>query len=311
MIPLDLEPHRRFLFGLCYRMTGVAADAEDLVQQTFARAIAAPPGDRTTSLKPWLATVATNWARDHLRARRRRGYVGPFLPSPVPTGAVEDEAIAHEPDAHEDGPPRYELLESVSYAFLIALEALTPTQRAVLLLRDVFDYSVRETAQALALGESNVKVTHHRARLAMQRYDETRALREGGPRAANDVQRAALEAFTLALASGDVTAVEALLREDVRAVNDGGGEFFAARVPVVGRAKVARFYTKIAARGQLVGAAFVELNGAPAILARFAPAEGVAPVVVTRVEVDADGRIAELHSVLAPRKLEHLTTAGS
>jgi len=279
-------------------MTGVAADAEDLVQQTFERALASPPkGD----VRPWLATVAMNLSRDHLRARKRQAYVGPFLPSPIASVDDLDGPIAHEP--HADGPPRYEVLESVSYAFLVALEALSPSQRAVLLLRDVFDYSVKETASALSMTEANVKVTHHRARAAMESYEDGRA------RANKDTMRTALEAFVLALARGDVVAVEKLLRDDVCALTDGGGEYFAARVPIHGAAKVAQFFTKVGLRGGAVSdVRIVELNGSPAVMVRFAaPPAGVAPVSITRVEIDRDGKIAAVHAVLAPRKLTQLT----
>ncbi|MGZ3420376.1 MAG: sigma-70 family RNA polymerase sigma factor [Polyangiales bacterium] len=298
---IELEPHRRFLFGVCYRMTGVAADAEDLVQQTFAKAIESPPRDPSSPIRPWLATVAINLSRDHLRARKKQAYVGPFLPAPI--SALEEEPVAHEP--HEDGPPRYELLESVSFAFLVALEALSPSQRAVLLLRDVFDYSVRETAHALDMTETNVKVTHHRARVAMERYDEDRQ----GPRASQEIVRNALQAFVTALAQGDVAAVEKLLRDDVRALSDGGGEYFAARVPIHGPHKVAQFFTKVASKGGAIAdVKLIELNGSPALAVRYAaPPPGVAPLSVTRVEVDAQGLITDVHAVLAPRKLTHVT----
>lgn len=296
---IELEPHRRFLFGLCYRMTGVAADAEDLVQQTFARALESPPRDTQAAVKPWLATVAINLSRDHLRARKRQAYVGPFLPSPIEV--EEEEPIAHEP--HLDGPPRYELLESVSFAFLVALEALSPSQRAVLLLRDVFDYSVRETASALDLTETNVKVTHHRARGAMERYDADRQ----GPRASAETVRSALEAFVSAIASGDVAAVEKLLRDDVRGLSDGGGVYQAARVPIVGAHKVALFFTKVATKGVIREVKLTQLNGSLALVVHLAsPPPGVAPLSVTRVEVDAAGRIAEVHAIVAPRKLTHV-----
>src|SRR5262249_8300206 len=139
------EEHRRFLWGLCYRMTGSAADADDLVQDTFVRAMEHPPRRLDEALRPWLGKVALNLSRDLLRRRKRRDYTGPWLPSPIDPSRdqrnVSDEPPAHDPHALEG---RYELLESVSFAFLVALEALTPTQRAVLLLRDVFDYSVHE-----------------------------------------------------------------------------------------------------------------------------------------------------------------------
>ena len=159
---------RRFVWALCYRMTGSAADADDLVQETFLRAIERPPARTDKPWRPWLVRVAMNLARDVLRRRRRFAQRQPWLPSPIETGD-ESAPPAYElpPESGSPTEGRYELLESVSFAFLLALEALTPGQRAVLLLRDVFDYCVRETADALGMNEPAVKTTHHRARRAM------------------------------------------------------------------------------------------------------------------------------------------------
>ncbi|MEW6270578.1 MAG: sigma-70 family RNA polymerase sigma factor [Thermodesulfobacteriota bacterium] len=126
--------HQRFLWGLCYRLTGSAADADDLVQATFVRALERPPARTDEPWRPWLTRVAVNLGRDLLRRRKRRGYVGPWLPSPIETG--EQPLASFEPEIASgvttEG--RYDMLESVSIAFLVALEALTPKQRAVLLL---------------------------------------------------------------------------------------------------------------------------------------------------------------------------------
>src|SRR5690242_19315982 len=167
--------HRRFLWGVSYRMTGSAADADDIVQDTLVRAIERPPQRTDEPVRPWLVKVALNLSRDVLRRRKRREYVGPWLPSPIDT-SDESAPPSHEPsvDGRETLEARYDLLESVSIAFLVALEQLTPRQRAVLLLRDVFDYSVKETADALDLSEANVKTTHHRARNVMATYDRER-----------------------------------------------------------------------------------------------------------------------------------------
>lgn len=291
---IELEPHRRYLRAICYRMTGSAADADDLVQQTFTRAIEAPPHGE---VRPWLARVAVNLSCDLLRARKVRGYEGPWLPSPVET---EEVMVGHEPASST----RYDLLESVSFAFLLALEALTPSQRAVLILRDVFDYSVRETADALDLSEANVKTTHHRARAAMEGYD-------GRHKPPADRARAALQSFLGALAAGDVAAVEAMLRNDVRALNDGGGEFSAAIVPLLGRARVLKFMLKVAElRGPVKRAELRELNGAPALVAEYEsrhPRE--APHIVMLCDLDADGLITEIYTVLATNKLSALFPA--
>ncbi len=301
--------HERFLWGLCYRMTGVAADADDLVQETFTRALASPP-ERTEELRPWLTRVAVNLARDHLRRRRREGYVGTWLPSPLETGDAWASASQEAPPGVEARLPgggstegRYELLESVSYAFLLALEALVPKQRAVLLLRDVFDYSVREVAESLHMTEANVKVVHHRARVAMAEYDQARCI---PTKELQERTRTALESFMGALLSGDVAAAEALLSSDVRALTDGGSEVRAARMPLRGAERVLNLLFRLAElRGAPKAAEVQMLNGLPALVVEFAPAKDpmLATRAVIRVDLGADGRIAEFYSVLTDRKL--------
>lgn len=294
--------HHGFLWGLCYRLTGSAADADDVVQQTFVRALESPPERTDEPWRPWLTRVALNLGRDVLRRRKRRAYVGPWLPSPVET----DEAMlaSYEPElaAGVTTEGRYDLLESVSLAFLIALEALTPKQRAVLLLRDVFDYSVGETADALGISEPDVKTTHHRARRAMEAYDRkrcrpTRELRER--------TRSAVEGLLAALVSGDAAGAERLLAPSVTALSDGGGEFFAARVPVVGRERVLRFYGKLARqRPDVVSSRITTVNGLPALVMQLGDAlPRQAPRLVTCFTLDEAGRIERIYSVLASRKL--------
>lgn len=292
--------HERLLWGLGYRMTGCAADADDIVQETFVRALQHPPEDTTQPWRPWLVQVAMNLGRDALRRRRRRGYVGPWLPSPI---AVEEEPPAVEATLADGRTTegRYDLLESVSFAFLLALEALTPQQRAVLLLRDVFDYSVSDTAAALSLSEANVKTTHHRARRAMAAYDREQRPPLRGLAAAT---RAMLDQFVAALASGKASAVEELLAGAARAINDGGGEFRSGRVPVVGAARVARFYTKITAGRPVQALGIQTLNGQPALVVELAPGRpGWATRSVLLLDLDATDRIRTLYTVLATRKL--------
>ena len=290
--------HERFLWGLCYRMTGCAADADDLVQETFVRALERPPPRRDLPWRPWLTRVAVNLARDTLRRRRRRGYVGPWLPSPIDTDPPAYEPVLAGGTTTEG---RYDLMESVTFAFLLALEALTPLQRAILVLRDVFDYSVDETAAALAVSPANVKTSHHRARRAMEHYDRDRPR----PTAAlQEATRRALERLVGCLASGDAAAMEQLLTADVRATSDGGGEFHAARVPVLGPKKVARFYTSIAARRGIVRSDMRLLNGLPALVVEFGDDRpGEASRIVARLDVGPDGRIHRLDTILASRKL--------
>jgi RNA polymerase sigma-70 factor, ECF subfamily len=295
------QAHERFLWGVCYRMTGNAADADDLVQETFIRAMKSPPARTDEPWRPWLVRVAINLSRDLLRRRKRQAYEGEWLPSPI-----ETEPPAFDPPDESGNPAaRYDLLESVSYAFLLALEALTPTQRAVLLLRDVFDYSVSETAQALAMSEANVKTTLHRARKAIQEYDRarrpiTRSLQEQAHRM--------LENFLSCLFNHDVAGAEALLAENVRHVSDGGGEFYASKVPIVGRDRVLLFNTRLIQIAQAnafdVRFEWRVLNALPALVFEVPNiTAGFASRTVLLCHLDTKGHIDQLHSVLASRKL--------
>ncbi|HSB08430.1 MAG TPA: sigma-70 family RNA polymerase sigma factor [Blastocatellia bacterium] len=300
-----LETDRRMLWGLCYRMTGNAADADDLVQETFVRAIEKPPRLTDEPMRPWLVRVAVNLSRDLLRRRKRQGYAGPWLPSPVPTD--EQSPASYEPPAPEEDSPsaRYDLKESISFAFLLALEALTPSQRAVLLLRDVFDYSTGETAEALDLSESNVKVLLLRARRKMSEYDRLRA--DLSP-ARQEATRRALEQFLLYLEVRDSDGLERLLAEDVINVTDGGGEVNAARRVIRGRDNVLRLILGLAAKS-LVEPRFSlrSLNGLPALVVTDVQrGPGAATRYTIHFEVDDAGRIRGLLAVLAPSKLSAL-----
>lgn len=295
-VALAFEEHRRALWGVAYRMTGSAADADDVLQDTFERATTHPPERMDAPLRPWLVRIAINLAKDALRKRKQQGYVGPWLPSPVEDDpALEDVA----PSPHA----RYELRQSASFAFLLALEVLTPPQRAVLLLRDVFDYSVRETAGTLDLSEINVKVIHHRARRAMAEHDRTSQPMTGQLEAST---RAALERFLAALLTEDVAAAAACVAEDARLLSDGGGEFHAALRPVLGRDRIQRFFFGLQRKLGRAESRFAvrTLNGLPAVLVEYdAPRARWGPRFVLRCDVDARGAIRELHVVVASAKL--------
>ncbi|MEO8256023.1 MAG: sigma-70 family RNA polymerase sigma factor [Acidobacteriota bacterium] len=296
------EEQRRFLWSLCYRMTGSAADAEDVVQDTFVRAIERPPRRTDEPLRPWLVKVALNLARDLLRRRRRRDYIGPWLPSPIETELDEPgEPPSHEPATFEG---RYDLLESVSFAFLVALETLTPTARGVLILRDVFDYSVRETADALDLSEANVKTSHHRARKAMAAYD---GARQPPTAALRESTRQALVHFLEALEHHDVDAIETLLAEDVRTTTDGGGEFRSALRTIEGREHVMRFYLAVVGNAANGVVRILSLNGVPSAVADIpAPGPGIAPRLTLTAELNHEGKIAHIYVVSATAKLTAL-----
>ena len=291
------EAERSFLWAVSYRLTGSASDADDVVQETFVRALERPPVDRSRPWRPWLMRVALNVGRDLLRKRRRRRYDGPWLPELLVSGE-EVSPPSFEPSAAV----RYDRLESVSLAFLVALEALTPAQRAVLLLRDVFDYSVREAADALDLSEANVKTTHLRARRVMEAYERGRS----APTPQSQVQAAAvLQRFLTCLGSHDVAGVESMLADGVRVLSDGGGEFHAARRPVVGRDKVTRFLVGLTGSGGVPSAVeLLTVNGLPAAMLTFVPkAPGWPPRVVFQAPLDAAGRVREVYLVSATRKL--------
>jgi RNA polymerase sigma-70 factor (ECF subfamily) len=297
--------HERYLWSLLFRMTGCAAEADDLVQETFVRALERPPADRAAPLRPWLVRVAMNLARDVLRRRRRAGYVGPWLPSPVDAErTLPSYEVADRDGLTTEG--RYDLIESVSFAFLLALEALTPSQRAVLLLRDVFDYSASEAAHALGMTDANVRTTHHRARNAMAAYEKRRVRPDAD---AKERTRDALSRLVGSLFTGDVATVEALLAADVRELSDGGGEFLAARNPILGPNRVARYLLGIRPGAEVPARSTVrELNGLPALVLELdwgAPDRRASRVVLA-CDVRPDGRIAALYTVLASRKLTHV-----
>jgi RNA polymerase sigma-70 factor, ECF subfamily len=289
---------RRMLWGLSYRLTGCAADADDIVQETFTRAMERSTPSEADAWRPWLMRVATNLSLDLLRRRKRRSYVGSWLPSPVETPEENDPFDTVAPSAEA----RYEWIESLSFAFLLALEALTPRQRAVLLLRDVFDYSAHATAEVLSLSEENVRITHLRARRAMRDYDRNRCQPTS---ALQERTREALAQFIRCLLTRDIDGAAALLTASVRTVTDGGSEYTALHRPLVGRKAVLTLHLRVAQRRG--GGARVEFrlcNGLPAVLIEYASAiKRQAPRVVLRCEVDPEGRIRELHTILASRKL--------
>jgi RNA polymerase sigma-70 factor (ECF subfamily) len=297
---------RRKLWGLAYRLTGSAEDAEDVVQETFVRLAARPAEAPLEEAGPWLARVATNLGIDTLRRRQRRAYAGPWLPSPVEDPGDELPAAAGgEPDPEA----RYGLAESASFAFLLALEALTPRQRAVLLLRDVLGHSAREAAEVIGASEGSVRVLHLRARRALSSYDEERCVPTTELR---ERHRAALQRFLDCLNARDAQGLEALLAESVETVTDAAGEYTALATPLAGRERVARLYL-VAARNRETTGTRTELllaNGLPAILVSLEqPVRRQAPRTLLRCELDREGRIRLVQAILAPAKLRALRPA--
>jgi RNA polymerase sigma-70 factor (ECF subfamily) len=295
---------RKRLWSLAYRLTGSAEDAEDAVQEAFVRLVAQPPAGAVEDLGPWLARVVTNLGIDALRRRRRRAYVGPWLPSPVET--PEEDWLASQPSGSPDPETRYGLAESATYAFLLALEALSPRQRAVLVLRDVLGSSARETADVVGTSEGSVRVLHLRARRALESYDGSRCIPTPEVRARH---QATLQRFLDLLLAQDARGVEQMLSESVQTVTDAGGEYTALATPLVGRARVARLYL-MAALHRREGGSRTEIrivNGLPAAMITLErPVRRQAPRTLLRCELDEDGRIRLVHAILAPRKLAAL-----
>jgi RNA polymerase sigma-70 factor, ECF subfamily len=292
--------HRTYLWGLAYRITGSAPDADDVLQETFVRAWERAPS-RLDDPRRWLTKVAVNVARDVLRRRKRRRYIGPWLPTPVATD--ERDPPSFEPVVEgETLEGRFDLIESASLAFLQALEALTPTQRAVLLLRDVFDYSAAEVAAVLDLSAGNVRIIHLRARRLMSAYERRRVTASAISRARTGDT---LRHFLALLAKGDVRGIERMLAADVRAVTDGGGEYTASRRPVLGVARVAQFFARLAAsRPGNKRVTIRSVNAFPAALFEFTLSPGRrAPKLLLALNVDEAGRITNLWVIASSEKL--------
>jgi RNA polymerase sigma-70 factor (ECF subfamily) len=272
------EEHRPLLFAIAYRMLGTVAEAEDVVQDAYLRWRTAA-GVRDP--RAYLATAVTRLSVDRLRSaqRRRETYVGPWLPEPL-LGAA--------PDAWES----VELRESLSLAFLTLLEALAPPERAALLLREVFAYPYDEIAGMLARTEASVRQLVHRAK---------RRLGSGARRAvpSEEEHREVLRLFLRACSEGDVAGLATMLAEDAVAYTDGGGETPAARRPVRGAARVARFLVNLTRKvtdGTTVDV--VRVNGAPGIVLR----DRDALATVLALDVRA-GAVAGVYVVAAPSKL--------
>jgi RNA polymerase sigma-70 factor (ECF subfamily) len=248
------DRHRRLLFTVAYQMLGSVADAEDVVQDAWLRWSSAARDD-VADPRAYLVRITSRLALDRLGAARtrRETYVGPWLPEPLLT------------DDAEPGPEEAaELGEQVSLALLVVLESLSPVERAVFVLREVFGLPVAEVAAALGRSEAAVRQQAHRAREHVEarrpRFDTDRR-----------TQREVTERFLAAAAGGDVGALVALLAPDVVLVTDGGGRAKAALRPITGRDKVVRFLQATAAAGLAMpdlGIEVADLNGAPGVVLR-------------------------------------------
>ena len=284
-----LEELRPASFAIAYRMLGSVTEAEDIVQEALLRVHRAiEGGEQIESPRAFLATVTTRLAIDELRSarKRRERYTGEWLPEPILTDG-------------EDDPARHaEMADSLSMAMLVVLESLTPEQRAVLLLRDVFDYRYDEIAPIVGKSEDNVRQLASRARKHVE---------DGRPRfTTSRKQRDELaRRFFAAAEEGDLAALEALLAHDVVLTGDGGGKVPALARSLHGRSRVARTlrnWIKLGTR--IAGASLqpVEVNGDPGAL--LLDGEGRL-IGVWALEI-AGGHIQSIRSVVNPEKLGHL-----
>ncbi len=273
------EEWRPLLFGIAYRMLGSAADAEDVVQDAFIRWLRRRDRD-VQSVRAYLVTIVTRLCLDQLGSARstRVSYAGPWLPEPV----VVDEAEAAEQ------------ADSLSLAFLVLLEELTPLERAAYLLHDVFGYSFEEVGRSLGRTPAASRQLGARARRRIeerrQRFDAD--LHQG---------RALTDRFLVACATGDLSGLLSMLAEDVVVWTDGGGKVRAAMRPVVGPYRSSRFLLHVAKKQQGLPRAAV-LNGQPATV--FVNGETVVAALVLDI---IDGVIVGVRAVTNPDKLARLS----
>jgi RNA polymerase sigma-70 factor (TIGR02957 family) len=286
----EFEELRRPAFAIAYRMLGSVSDAEDAVQEGFLRLHQARrAGERIESPRAYLSTVVSRLSLDHLRSARvrRETYVGEWLPEPL-LGSTDEEDPAR----------RAETADSLSLAFLVMLESLSPEQRAAFLLREVFDEPYDKIAEIVGTSEQNARQLAARARRHVEerrpRFEASRAHREE-----------LATRFFAAVEEGDLEGLEELLAHDVALHGDGGGKAPAIARAVHGRARVAQTlmaWMRAAARVGGVTARREEVNGQPGAL--FLDREGKVISVMT-LDV-ADGQVQGVNSIVNPDKLQHL-----
>jgi RNA polymerase sigma-70 factor (ECF subfamily) len=277
--------HRNLLFTVAYEMLGSAADAEDVLQETWLR-WAGVDHDEVRDERAYLVRITTRLSLNRLRtlARQRETYVGPWLPEPLLTT----------PDVAED----VELADSVSTAMLVVLETLTPTERAVFVLREVFDVGYDEIADAVDKSPAAVRQIAHRAR----NHVEARQPRE---QVSSRQREAILDRFVWAVEHGDIQALMDVLAPDVVLMTDGGGVKQAALRPILGRDKALRFLEGAATKGGPIDAVHRTIvNGRPGLA--FVIDGAVDTLLTVLIE---DGLVAGMYAVRNPAKLTRLDEA--
>jgi RNA polymerase sigma-70 factor, ECF subfamily len=292
---------RPLLFSIAYRMVGSAAEAEDLVQEAFLRLRRAVAGGaEIASPKAWLSAAITRLAIDHLRSARvrRERYVGTWLPEPLVTGATTWTGAS---PAGPDPAGHAETADSISLAFLALLERLSPVQRAVFVLHDVFGYGYAEIAGMVERSEDNCRQIAARARRHIEagrpRFESSRRQREELARR-----------FFAAVERGDTEGLVGLLAGDAVLYGDGGGKAPALAAPVHGAERVARLVLGLARRGAAAGMGLhpAEVNGNPGLLTTDPDGRLLGVLALDM----AGGRVTVVHSIVNPDKLRHLGPVG-
>jgi RNA polymerase sigma-70 factor (TIGR02957 family) len=279
----EIDQYRGLMFSIAYRMTGSVGDAEDIVQDAYARVLR--DGIKMTEPKAYLATTVTRLAINHLTSARvrRESYVGAWLPEPV---------------VSEPGPEEHaEMADSLSMAFLVVLESLSPVERAVLLLHDVFGYQHEEIADIVSKSPQACRQILVRAR---RHVDEKKPRFEVSREQRDEVARR----FFTAVDGGDLEGLLQVLAPDVVFQGDGGGKAMAVAVPVVGAVRVARFLAGLFRRATTINASYriAEVNGQPGAIGYDADGR-----VINVLALDiADGLVVAVHAVVNPDKLGHL-----
>ena len=282
--------HRAVLFSIAYRMLGSAADAEDMLHETFLRWQEAPD-EEIRSPRAFLVTVLSRLCLQHLESARvkREEYVGEWLPEPVFTGHRSDPLGVSQ------------MQESLSMAFLLLLEQLTPVERAAFLLHEVFDYDYEDIAEIIGKTEANCRQLVRRAR---QHVNSGRPRFKPSP----EEHKRLLDEFLAASSTGDMQNLVSLLAEEVVLYSDGGGKQRAALNPIYGPDHVARFLVGAGKKTQAgVTVRIEDVNGQPAIV--YSPPSGGIGCIIS---IETSGsRIRNIYVVTNPDKLAHVATQAA
>jgi RNA polymerase sigma-70 factor, ECF subfamily len=281
----EFQKYRPLLFSIAYRMLGSASEAEDVVQDAYLRYSGAAAGE-VRSMKSYLTTIVSRLCLDRLKSARveREQYVGPWLPEPMLT----DDTLATPLDTTEK-------LESISMAFLTMLERLSPQERAVLLLHDVFEYDYDEIAEILDKNAASCRQILHRAK---ERISESRPRFEPS----RERHKQLMESFMAACQRGDLESLTSLLAQDAVALSDGGGKVRAALRPIIGRDNIVRFMLGLMGKAPLnMRFTWEEVNGQPSFLTWF----GDRLMNIASCDIVGD-KIQALRFVVNPDKLAYI-----